>query len=226
MLRRRLRVLAPVALLGLALMLASGCGTDAGSPADPSASTAASGADEAPDVRGDTSARPVAGGRDPPAGRASGAVASAPGEGGWIPNAVVERVVDGDTIIARIGDRSESVRLIGLDAPESVAPTRPVQCFGPEASQFLAAVLPAGTEITLLRDEEARDVYDRLLGYVVRSSDGLFVNLELVAAGYAAVLSYPPNDHYADVLDRAQAEALVSGLGLWSACGGPDVPLD
>ena len=73
---------------------------------------------------------------------------------------------------------------------------------------------------------EARDVYDRLLGYVVRSSDDLFVNLELVAAGYAAVLSYPPNDHYADVLDRAQAEATASGLGLWSACGGPDVPLD
>ena len=141
-------------------------------------------------------------------------------------NAVVERVVDGDTIVARIGGRSETVRLIGVDAPESVAPTRPVQCYGKEASLFLSAMLPAGTEISLVRDAEARDVYDRLLGYVVRSSDGLFVNLELVAAGYAAVLSYPPNDHYADALDRAQTEAVVSGRGLWSACGGPDVPLD
>jgi len=178
---RALRALAPVALL----LLAGGCGTDAGSPADTSTST-----------------------RDHAA------------------NAVVERVVDGDTIVARIEGRSETVRLIGVDAPESVAPTRPVQCYGKEASLFLADMLPAGTEISVMRDVEARDVYDRLLGYVVRSSDGLFVNLELVAAGYAAVLSYPPNDHYADVLDRAQAEAVVSGLGLWSACGGPDVPLD
>lgn len=177
-----LRALAPVALL----LIASGCGTDASSPADTSTST-----------------------------RDHHAV-----------NAVVERVVDGDTIVVRIGGRSETVRLIGVDAPESVAPTRPVQCYGKEASLFLADTLPAGTEISLVRDVEARDVYDRLLGYVVRSSDGLFVNLELVAAGYAAVLSYPPNDHYADVLDRAQAEATASSLGLWSACGGPDVPLD
>ena len=178
---RALRVLAAIA----PLLIASGCGTDAGSPADTSS----------------TQDRHAA-------------------------NAVVERVVDGDTIVARIGGRSETVRLIGVDAPESVAPTRPVQCYGKEASLFLAAMLPAGTRISLVRDAEARDVYDRLLGYVVRSSDGLFVNLELVAAGYAAVLSYPPNDHYADVLDRAQAEAVVSGRGLWSACGGPDVPLD
>ena len=179
---RALRARAAVALL----LIASGCGTDAGSPADTSTGT----------------------------------------QDRHAMNAVVERVVDGDTIVARIGGRSETVRLIGVDAPESVAPTRPVQCYGKEASLFLAAMLPAGTEISLVRDAEARDVYDRLLGYVVRSNDGLFVNLELVAAGYAAVLSYPPNDHYADVLDRAQAEAVVSGRGLWSACGGPDVPLD
>ena len=222
MLRRILRVLAPVALL----VLAGSCGTYARSTADPSASTPDSRAAQSPDSDGETPVLPGVGGRDPPAVRTPGAVVgSSDGEGGRVPNAVVERVVDGDTIIARIGDRSETVRLIGLDAPESVAPTRPVQCFGPEASRFLAAVLPAGTEITLVRDAEARDIYDRLLGYVVRSHDGLFVNLEVVSAGYAAVLNYPPNDHYADVLDRAEAEAVASGRGLWRACGGPDVPL-
>lgn len=222
MLRRTLRALAPVALL----VLAGSCGTHARSPADPSASTPDSRTAQSSDSGDETSVLPAAGGRDPPAARTPGAVAGSPdGESGWVPNAVVERVVDGDTIIARIGDRSETVRLIGLDAPESVAPTRPVQCFGTEASRFLEAVLPAGTEITLLRDAEARDIYDRLLGYVVRSHDGLFVNLEVVAAGYAAVLTYPPNDHYADVLDRAEAEAVASGRGLWRVCGGPDVPL-
>lgn len=143
----------------------------------------------------------------------------------WAPNATVERVVDGDTIDVLIGSRQETVRLIGIDAPESVAPTRPVQCFGREASLHLEAVLPAGTGITLVRDVEARDVYQRLLGYVVRSSDGLFVNLELVAAGYAAVLNYPPNDHYASVLARAEADAVAADRGLWGHCGGPDVPL-
>ena len=222
MLRRTLQVLVPVALL----LLAGGCGTYARSPADPSAGTPDSRAIQSPDSGGETSVLPEVGGRDPPAGLTPDAfMASSGGTNGWVPNAVVERVVDGDTIIARIRDRSETVRLIGLDAPESVAPTRPVQCFGTEASRFLQAVLPAGTEITLLRDVEARDIYDRLLGYVVRSHDGLFVNLQVVAAGYAAVLTYPPNDHYADALDRAQADAVASGLGLWRVCGGPDVPL-
>ncbi len=224
MLRRALRALVPVTLL---LLLVGGCGTHNPSPTGAAAVAAGSRAPETPDSVAATPARPVAGGRDPPADSTLGRVAAtAEGAGSWVPNAVVERIVDGDTLVARVGNRSETVRLIGVDAPESVAPTRPVQCFGKEASDFLAAALPAGTEITLVRDAEARDVYDRLLGYVVRSSDGLFVNLELVAAGYAAALHYPPNDQYADVLDRAQAEAVASGRGLWSACGGPDVPLE
>ena len=143
----------------------------------------------------------------------------------WAPNATVERVVDGDTIDVLVGGRQETVRLIGIDAPESVAPTRPVQCFGKEASLHLEAVLPEGTEVTLVRDVETRDAYQRLLGYVVRSRDGLFVNLELVVAGYAAALNYPPNDHYASVIARAEADAVAADRGLWGHCGGPDVPL-
>lgn len=143
----------------------------------------------------------------------------------WAPNATVERVVDGDTIDVLVRGHQETVRLIGIDAPESVAPTRPVQCFGKEASLHLEAVLPEGTEVTLVRDVEARDAYQRLLGYVVRSRDGLFVNLELVAAGYAAALNYPPNDHYASAIARAEADAVAADRGLWGHCGGPDVPL-
>ncbi|MDE0267716.1 MAG: thermonuclease family protein [Acidimicrobiaceae bacterium] len=141
-------------------------------------------------------------------------------------NAVVERVVDGDTIVARVGNKSETVRLIGIDTPESVARTRPVECYGQEASFYLAEILPVGTAITLVRDAEIRDVYDRLLAYVIRSYDSLFVNLELVSAGYAAVLEYWPNDYYSSLFARAEAEARHSLRGLWKACGGPDVPLD
>lgn len=141
------------------------------------------------------------------------------------PNAVVERVVDGDTVVVRVGDRSETVRLIGIDTPESVDRARPVQCYGAEASRRLAETLPVGTAVTLVRDIEPRDAYDRLLAYVVRSSDELFVNLDLVIAGYAAVLEYPPNVYYSDLLARAESAAIAAGRGLWGVCGGADVPL-
>ena len=142
------------------------------------------------------------------------------------PNASVERVVDGDTIVVGIGGGSETVRLIGIDTPESVARTLPVQCYGQEASRYLAGLLPVGTAVTLVRDVEARDVYDRLLAYVVRAEDNLFVNLQLVSAGYAAVLEYPPNDYYSELFVQAESDAIVASRGLWGECGGPDVPLN
>ena len=204
----------------IVLALLSSCGTQTLDPADSGHDRTQAGASESTDG--------AIGARGPPAAPTAGNdhAAGGGGENGWAPNATVERVVDGDTIDVLIGGRQETVRLLGIDTPESVAPTRPVQCFGKEASLHLEAVLPAGTEITLVRDVEARDVYQRLLAYVVRSHDGLFVNLELVAAGFAAVLNYPPNDHYAGVLARAEEDAVAAGSGLWGVCGGADVPLN
>ena len=63
----------------------------------------------------------------------------------------------------------ERVRLLGVDAPESVHPSVPVQCFGPEASEALGGLLPAGTAVRLERDVESRDRYDRLLLYLYRA---------------------------------------------------------
>jgi micrococcal nuclease len=141
------------------------------------------------------------------------------------PNATIKRVVDGDTVVVEVLGQTESVRLIGIDTPESVAENRPDQCYGSESSSYLSALLPEGTPVTLIRDVEARDRYDRLLAYVVRSPDGLFVNLDLVANGFAGLLTYEPNDHYADVFETAVNDAEAAGLGLWGVCGGPDVPL-
>ena len=141
------------------------------------------------------------------------------------PNAVVQRVIDGDTIVAKIGKQSEPVRLLGIDTPESVARARPVQCYGKEASAYLSQLLPEGTAVSLVIDEEPRDIYGRLLAYVVRSGDGLFINYQMVEAGYATVLNYPPNDSYASDFARAESLAVKEGLGLWTACGGPDVPV-
>jgi micrococcal nuclease len=139
--------------------------------------------------------------------------------------AVVVRPVDGDTVLVEVDGQEESIRLIGIDTPESVAPDRPVECFGPEAKARTAELLPEGTVVRLERDVEARDRYDRLLAYVIRDADDVLVNLLLVEEGYAEALAYPPNVARQDDLDRAEAEARAAGRGLWPACGGTDQPI-
>lgn len=136
------------------------------------------------------------------------------------PAAVVTGVVDGDTIDVRVQGRRERVRLIGIDTPETVRPDAPVECFGPEASAHTAELLAVGTPVRLVRDVEARDDYGRLLAYVYRASDDLFVNLELVRAGLARPFPFPPNVTFADDFVEAAREAQASGRGLWSACAG------
>jgi micrococcal nuclease len=136
--------------------------------------------------------------------------------------ASVVRVVDGDTVEVRIDGRDETVRLIGIDTPETVDPRSPVECFGQEASDHTKALLPEGTEVRLVADVEARDRYDRLLAYVYRDDDGTFVNLALVEDGYASVLTYPPNVAHSSEFTAAAARARDEGRGLWGACGGPD----
>ncbi len=155
-----------------------------------------------------------------------GPTATIPDQDALEPNAVVERVVDGDTIVVEIAGNRERVRLLGIDTPESVAENRPDQCYGAESADYLASVLPEGAEVTLIRDVEARDQFDRLLAYVVRSSDQLFVNLDLLERGYAGVLIYEPNSFYRDLFEDAEDAAFRGDVGLWGVCGGPDVPLN
>jgi micrococcal nuclease len=133
-------------------------------------------------------------------------------------NATVVAAVDGDTVLMRISGDEVLVRLLGIDTPETKHPDKPVECYGPEASARTAALLPEGTPVRLERDLEARDRYDRLLAYVFRASDGLFVNRALAGEGYARTLWIAPNRAYAPELDAAMANARSSGLGLWAAC--------
>lgn len=145
--------------------------------------------------------------------------------GAFASNAAVESVIDGDTIEVAMGSGSETVRLVGIDTPETVDPNRPEQCYGAEASDYLKRLLPAGTPVTLVLDIEARDSYGRLLAYVMRSGDEMFVNWEMVASGHAAAFSIEPNRFFEGALSAAETRARSTGLGLWGACGGPDVPL-
>ncbi len=139
--------------------------------------------------------------------------------------AIVSHVVDGDTIDVVVGGHRERVRLIGINTPETVDPRRPVECFGHEASLYTSSLLPEGTEVDLVRDVEPRDAYGRLLAYVYRRPDNLFVNLDLATQGYADLLTFPPNIAHVDEFRGAVGAARRASRGLWSRCraasGGP-----
>jgi micrococcal nuclease len=129
----------------------------------------------------------------------------------------VTRVVDGDTIHVSVGGRDETVRYIGMDTPESVKPGTPVQCFAERASAFNKHLV-AGERVRLVRDAEERDRYGRLLAYVYRSRDNLFVNARLVIGGYAVPLTIPPNVAHENEFRLLAATARRKGRGLWSSC--------
>jgi micrococcal nuclease len=134
-------------------------------------------------------------------------------------SAVVRRVVDGDTLLISAGGRSERVRLLGIDTPETVAPDRPVECFGPQSSAYAKRLLD-GRRVALRYDRETRDRYGRLLAYVyLGGEDGVFVNARLVEQGYARTLSFAPNTAHAAALAALERRAAVAGRGLWAACG-------
>ncbi len=129
----------------------------------------------------------------------------------------VLRVVDGDTILVAIGGRQERVRYIGVDTPETVKPHTRVQCFGKRASAANHRLVD-GRAVRLDADAEARDRYGRLLAYVYRASDGLFVNAALLRGGYATTLTIAPNVRFADRFAALARQARDAGRGLWSAC--------
>ena len=149
-------------------------------------------------------------------------------DGGQLPkgsDGVVVSVIDGDTIKVRLdGSSTERVRLIGIDTPETKDPRTVVECFGAEASVQTAKLLPPGTKVRLETDVERRDKYSRLLAYVWRTDDALFVNEALVKGGWAGAYRYPPNVKYADRFSSEASAAREAGLGLWGACGGTNTP--
>jgi micrococcal nuclease len=126
-------------------------------------------------------------------------------------SAVVERVNDGDTITLRGG---EKVRLVQIDAPELTT-----DCFGRAASKSLAALVAAGTSVTLTRDPrlDDRDSYGRILRYVLVR--GANVNVALVRRGAASPYFFRrQRGMYAVELERAVREARAARRGYWGAC--------
>lgn len=126
------------------------------------------------------------------------------------PEGVVERVLDGDTIVLGTG---EHIRYLLVDTPEI---HEPIGCYGPEASDF-NRMLVQGKTVRLTYDAECRDRYDRLLAYV--ELDGRSVNELLLTRGYACVLHISPNgDDRVDDYRLLEEKAQVGQVGLWGSC--------
>lgn len=145
-------------------------------------------------------------------------------------NAFVVRAVDGDTLVVKLDDETNSstsperrVRLLGMNTPETVDRRRPVECFGKEASAYMHALVD-GKRIRLEADPQAdeRDKYQRLLRNAFLT-DGTDVNATMVREGYAhAYLSFPLNPHRKRELKKFEQEARIAQRGLWNptTCNG------
>lgn len=129
----------------------------------------------------------------------------------------VSRFIDGDTVAINMNGKSETVRMIGVDTPETHRPNTPVQCYGPAASAFTKNII-GNQKIRLEADptNQNRDRYNRLLRYVYLPDERL-VNKELVAGGYGfAYTSFPFTKK--DEFIVAEQQAKDGTKGLWSNC--------
>ena len=124
--------------------------------------------------------------------------------------AVVERVIDGDTVVLVGG---EKIRYIGVDTPELGNPKKKVQPYAKEATEFNRRLVE-GQKVRLEMDIEPQDKYHRTLAYVYLE-DGRFVNAELLKEGYAQLLTIPPNVRYVDLFAGLQKQARDAKRGLW-----------
>lgn len=128
--------------------------------------------------------------------------------------AKVIKVVDGDTLKVRIDEKTETVRLLLIDTPETKHPSKPVQPFGPEASSFTKETLD-GERIELELGISERDKYGRLLAYVWIGEE--MFNELLLKKGLARVAYiYQPNVKYVDKFQSIQRSAQEKGVGIWS----------
>ncbi|MBB3109616.1 micrococcal nuclease [Paenibacillus phyllosphaerae] len=129
-------------------------------------------------------------------------------------DAKVIKVVDSDTIKVKMGNTEETVRMLLIDGPETVHPSKPVQPFGPEASDFAKKTLSNQT-VQLELDVSERDKYGRLLAYVW-IDDRMFNEMALERGLVRVAYVYAPNVKYVDQFRNIQKKAQQQGIGIWS----------
>lgn len=129
----------------------------------------------------------------------------------------VLKVIDGDTVNVEIDGKSQTIRLIGIDSPETVDPRKPVQCFGKEASNKAKELL-TGKNVVMEVDSTQgdKDKYNRLLRYIYLE-DGTSVNKYMISEGYAHEYTYQSNPYkYQTEFIEAEQSAREGKKGLWA----------
>jgi len=129
---------------------------------------------------------------------------------------LVTKVVDGDTIKVSLGGKTETVRIVGINTPETVDPRKPVECFGAEASAKMKKLVE-NQKVSLETDttQSDRDRYGRLLRFVFLP-DGNDVGLVMIREGFAHESLYSTTPHkYREIYLEAQKQAQEQGRGLW-----------
>jgi len=128
----------------------------------------------------------------------------------------VQKVIDGDTLSVAMNGEIVTIRLIGIDTPETVHPSKPVECFGKEATNKAKAIL-AGTMVYLEQDpsQGTYDKYGRLLAYVFLS-DGTNFNQMMIEKGYGYEYTYNLSYIYQAKFQSAEQEAKTYQRGLWA----------
>ncbi len=126
----------------------------------------------------------------------------------------VIRVIDGDTIEVDIDNKIETVRLIGIDTPESKHNDSLRNCKeGEIASNYLASRL-TGETVTLEYDVNKYDRYNRLLAYVYLGDEE--INITLLELGYARVMIVDPNNKKEKTYMELQEKAKSEKIGFWA----------
>ncbi len=130
----------------------------------------------------------------------------------------VAAVLDGDTFKVKVGWHQITVRMLGIDTPETVDPRKPEQCYGHEASDETKKLL-VGAEVRLKLNpnREDRDKYDRYLAYVYLS-DGIFLNEYLLKNGFAREYTYGRSYIYQKEFKNIEKEVKEQEVGLWGRC--------
>jgi micrococcal nuclease len=136
---------------------------------------------------------------------------------------LVSKIIDGDTLMVKINDKEEAVRLIGVDTPETVDPRKTVQCFGKEATEK-AKELVENKMIRLEIDttQNDRDKYNRLLRYIYLE-DGTLVNKKLIEEGFGFEYTYQIPYKFQLEFKAAQKLAEEKKLGMWADGACPTV---
>ena len=125
----------------------------------------------------------------------------------------VRRILDP---ILALGGEETTVRLIGVDTPETKHPDKPVQRYGPEAALFLTNLLKGERAFLEYESGSRTGKYGRTIAYLYRAPDGLFVNAEIVRQGYGRVYKAAPFKHRKP-FDHHERRAKQIGKGLWAA---------